>query len=139
MLYPRCARFLVYAINKNKFTFQKDKNSENLVSVAFIPFHISQDFTVKIEKGKFNIFNKQPITIEAMNTLKLNLELIIGFAGQLNDLDLKIPDLTLLNSPIFSSKLFEMPFTLLCNLTVISIQIPENTLIFSCKLANKAV
>ena len=99
-------QFLIWTLNKNKFSFQKDKNNENLVSVAFIPFHIGQDFIVKIEKGKFNIFNKNPITIEAMNTLKLNLELIIGLAGKLNDLDLKIQDLTLLNSPIFSSKLF---------------------------------
>ena len=89
-------QFLVYALNKNRFTFQKDKQNENSVSVAFIPFHISKDFTVKIEKGKFNIFNKNPITVEAMNTFKLNLDLIIGFSGQLNDLDLKIPDLTLL-------------------------------------------
>ena len=131
-------QFLVYALIKNKFTFQKDKQNESLVSVAFIPFHISKDFTVKIEKGKFNIFNKNPITVEAMNTFKLNLDLIIGFAGRLGDLDLKIPELTLLNSPIFNAKLFEMPFTLLCNLNETSIQIPEDTLIFSCELANKA-
>ena len=96
------------------------------------------NFTVKIEKGKFNIFNKNPITVEAMNTFKLNLDLIIGFAGQLSDLDLKIPELTLFNSPIFNAKLFEMPFVLLGNLNETQIQIPEGKLILSCELLNQA-
>ena len=39
-------QFLVYALNKNRFTFQKDKQNENSVTVAFIPFHISKDFTI---------------------------------------------------------------------------------------------
>ena len=131
-------QFLVNALSKNRFIFQKDKQNENSVTVAFIPFHIDTNFKVKIEKGHFQIYTKNPITVEAMTTYKLNLDLIIGFAGQLSDLDLKIPELTLFNSPIFNAKLFEMPFVVLGNLNETQIQIPEGKLILSCELLNQA-
>ena len=98
-------QFLIWTLNKNKFTFEESQNKENKVTVSFIPYHISQNFEVKIEKGKFNIYNKQSISVDSLNTLKLEMDLLIGYSGQLNNLELKNKNLTLLNSPIFSGKI----------------------------------
>ena len=131
-------QFLIWTLNKNKFTFEASQNKENRVKVSFIPYHISQNFEVKIENGKFNIYNKKSISVDSLNTLKLEMELLIGYSGQLNNLELTNKDLTLLKSPIFSGKIFEMPFVMLCNLQNENVRIAAESLLFSCQLVNNS-
>ena len=131
-------QFLIWILNKNKFTISSNKNNNETTKVSFIPYHISDNFTVKIEKGNFNIYNKETISIESLNTKKLETKLLIGYSGQINSLQLVHKKLTLLNSPVFSGKIFELPNVILCNLTDEEVQIKENSLLFSCQLISNA-
>ena len=61
---------------------------KNRITVSFIPYHISQNFEIRIENGKLNIYTKKGISVDSLNTLKLDIELLIGFSGQINNLSL---------------------------------------------------
>ena len=131
-------QFFIWTLNKNKFTFETSQNNKNRITVSFIPYHISQDFEIRIENSKLNIYTKKGISVDSLNTLKLDIELLIGFSGQINNLELINKELTILNSPIFSGKIFEMPYVMLCNLGNENIQIAAESLLFSCELINSS-
>ena len=125
-------QFLIKEISNNKFSFgtQNDR-----VSVTFLPFHINDDFEVKIgASNELKIYTKQNIEIEKLNTESIKIQFLLGFHGKLDKFSLKVPDLIFLNSPVINENIIEIPYGVVFNCTEDKIFIPEGQLLFTASL-----
>ena len=64
----------------------------------------------------------------------LDVEFLIGYSGQISDIQVKHKNLAILNSPVFSGKIFELPYLVLGNLSEENIQIQPQSILILCDL-----
>ena len=115
-------QFLIKEISKNNFSFgtQNDR-----VSVTFLPFHINDDFEVKIgADNELEIYTRQSIEINKLDTESIKIKFLLGFNGKLGKFSLKVPDLIFLNSPVINENIIEIPYAVVFNCNENKIFIP---------------
>ena len=129
-------QFLISTLSKNSFKFDNSENST--VTVSFLPFDINENFKINIEGNEINIYSKNSLIIDPLDSIKLDLNLTLGFSGFVDSIKLHNSDLVMLNSPIYQSKIFEMPFINLGNFTEEEVHITSGSKLMSCPLGVKS-
>ena len=77
--------------------------------MAFIPFYIQDHFTLKIENAsKITLTTKQSIELKEMATTTLDLGLILGFKGKINEINFVDKSLFLFSAPSIEGLLFNL-------------------------------
>ena len=75
---------LLQRLSQANFLFEKNGST----SVAFIPFCIHDHFTLKIENAnKITLTTKQSFELKEMSTTTLDLGLILGYKGKINEIN----------------------------------------------------
>ena len=74
-------QFLIKEISKNNFSFG---TQEDRVSVTFLPFHIEDDFEVKIgADNELEIYTRKSFEINELDTESIKIKFLLGFHGTL--------------------------------------------------------
>ena len=95
-------------MTNNNFSFG---TQEDQVSVTFLPFHIADDFEVKIgADNELEIYTRKSFEINELDTESIKIKFLLGFHGKLEILSLKVPDLIFLNSPVVNENIMETRF-----------------------------
>ena len=104
--------------------------------MCFQKIFLSNDFEIKInEDTKFQIFPKKSLKLEPPNSLKLNIDLMLAFQGNINDIKCNYEEIVMLESPIFNGPVFHIPYLSVCNLEDKTLEIKENSCLFTIDLS----
>merc|ERR1712020_464665 len=96
---------LLQRLSQANFSFEKNEQK----SVAFIPFYIQDNFTLKIENAsKITLVTNQSIELKEMATTTLDLGLILGYKGKINEINFVDKSLFLLSAPSIEGLLFNL-------------------------------
>ena len=96
---------LLYRLTDAQFSF----NKKTTTSVCFIPYFISDRFTLKIkDANKLALLAKESFVIDEMASMNLDLDLILGYKGKVTDIDFQNKNLILLNAPAMKGILYHL-------------------------------
>ena len=122
-------QFITAALHQNQI------NLEN-VKVCFLNFFLSNDFEMKInEDKKLQIFSRKSLKLEPLNTLKLDIDLMLAFQGNISDIKCNYEEILMLESPISNGPVFHIPYLSVCNLEDKTLEIKENSCLFTIDLS----
>ena len=117
-------------------TLYQNQINMNNVSVSFLNYYLSDDFELKVTKnGKLQIFTRQALKFEPLNSLQLDLDFLLAFQGNICEIKCEYDQLLMLESPASSGPIFSVPFISLCNLEDKEFEIKEKTCIFTLDLS----
>ena len=87
------------------------------------------------EDKKLQIFSRKSLKLEPLNTLKLDIDLMLAFQGNINDIKCNYDEILMLKSPISNGPVFHIPYLSVCNLEDKTLEIKENSCIFTIDLS----
>ena len=117
-------------------TLYQNQINLNNIQVCFLNFYLSNNFELKIAKdGKLQIFTRKALKFEALNNIQLDIDFLLAFQGNICDIKCNFDELLMLESPISSGPIFNIPFISLCNLEDKDFEIKENTCIITLDLS----
>ena len=96
---------LLHRLTDAEFSF----NKKTTTTVCFIPYFISDLFTLKItDANKLALITKESFEINEMASMCLDLNLILGYKGRVTDVIFKNKNLILLNAPAMQGILYHL-------------------------------
>ena len=117
-------------------TLYQNQINLNNIQVCFLNFYLSDDFELKIAKdGKLQIFTKKALNFEPLNSVKMDIDLLLSFQGNICDIKCNYNELLMLESPASSGPIFTVPFITLCNLEDRNFEIEENNCVITLDLS----
>ena len=125
-------QFIILKLSTNDFTFNDNKNQ---IKVAFLNYCIGDKFQAKFSpNNEIQICCKEDIYIQPLDTVKLNIEFLLSFSGNIFPTISNIPELIILNSPASSGPIFSSKYVSFFNLEDTVFTVKANTVICSLKL-----
>ena len=107
----------IYLFHFISATLYQNQINLNNIKVCFLNFYLSNNFELKIAKdGKLQIFTRKALKFEPLNSIKIDIDFLLAFLGNICDIKCNFDELLMLESPVSSGPVFNIPFISLCNL-----------------------
>ena len=126
-------QFIISALNKNQFQFNFKQQSK---TISFLNYYISDDFYIKVSaENKLEIYNVNDIQFNPLDIQQLNLDFLLAFSGNIDQITCNLENFVPLTSPLCSGPVHGMSYYSLYNLDDVSNTVKSNTLICTIDLS----